>query len=172
MEQNIIIYIGIWKVLSIIGVVITSVVIGTWKAASKLTSLETKVDGFEKRLTGLEGRLLDNAFGNASPISLLPKGQTILDESGLKKYIDDRKNDLLSQCKNTNVMKNPYDIQEASFKFFDQFNFGDFETNLKNSAYKNGVSIETIRRIAGIYFRDICLKAHGFSPEDLDKLKS
>ncbi len=167
MEQNIVIYIGIWKALGLVA----GVVVGAWYAGSRFTKVETKVEGFETRLTGLEGRL-DKAFASSSPVALLPKGQVMLEDSGLKKYVDDRKEELLSMCRNKNEMKNAYDIQEAAFQFFDQFNFGDFENELKKSAYRHGVSIETIRRVAGIYFRDICLAAHNFKPEDLDQPKN
>lgn len=170
MEQNIVIYIGIFKALGIIGTIIASVAIGVWRASSRLTKVETKVDIFENRLTNLEGRL-DSAFAGGSPVALLPKGQMILDDSGLKKYIDEKKDDLLTRCKSRNMMMNPYDIQDSAFKFFDQLNFGDFETTLKSSAFKHGVSMDTVRRIGGIYFRDLCLAAHDFKPEDLDKPK-
>ena len=167
MEQNFVIYIGIWKALTIIA----SIVVGTWIASKKLARVETKVDMFETRLTGMEGRL-DSAFSSASPIKLLPKGETILNDSGLKKYIDDRKDELLSKCKSTNEMKNQYDIQEAVFKLFDQLDFGEFEPTLKETAFKYGMGVETIKRIGGIYFRDICLDTYGFKPEDLDKPKT
>lgn len=166
MEQNIVIYIGIWKALTLVA----AVVAGAWYAAYRLGKVETKVDGFETRLTNLEGRL-DNAIGSKSPIGLLEKGKLILEESGLKKYIDDRKTELLNQCKSGNSMSNQYDIQEAAFKFFDQYDFGAFNETIKSAAFKYGVSVETIRRVAGIYFRDICLAEHGFAPQDLDKPK-
>jgi hypothetical protein len=167
MEQNIVIYIGLGNALSILGAVITSVALGTWQAATKLTKVETKVDAFDTRLTGLEGRL-DKAFASTSPVALLPKGMHILNVSGLKKYIDNRKCDLLAQCRTRNNLTNPYDVQEAAFRLFDQHDFREFVESAKNAAYTFGVSIETIRRIAGIYFRDICLAKHGFTLEDVD----
>jgi hypothetical protein len=163
METNIVIYIGIYKFIGTIG----TLVVLTWWASHRLTKVETKVDMFETRLTGMEGRL-DASFGSGSPLRLLTKGETILNESGLKKYIDDNKAKMLSDCQSGNTMTNQYDIQEAVFKFFDGYDFGDFESALKSSAFKYGVTLETIRRIAGIYFRDICLADHGFKPEDLD----
>ena len=170
MEQDLVVYIGIYKALGIIATVIGGVAWGAWYAASRLTRVETKVDGFENRLTNLEGRL-DSAFASKSHINLLPKGQSILDDSGLKKYIDEKTNEFLEQCKSKHAMDNPYDIQEASFKFFDQLEFGDFEVLLKKSAFSHGVSMDTVRRIGGIYFRDICLANSGFKPEDIDKHK-
>ena len=166
-EQNIVVYIGIYKALGLVATVIG----GAWFISRKLTRVETKVDNCENQITNLTGRL-DNLYASSSPITLLKKGTTILEDSGLKKYIDEKKEELLSQCKSKSNMDNQYNIQEAAFKFFDQLNFGDFETKLKAAAFKHGVNMETIRRIGGIYFRDICLNDKGFRPEDLDKPKS
>jgi hypothetical protein len=71
MEQNIIIYIGIWKALSLIA----AVVAGTWYAAYRLGRVETTAEGFDDRLKALEGRL-DNAFA-AAPISNAPQTTTL-----------------------------------------------------------------------------------------------
>lgn len=170
MEQNIIIYIGIYKALGIIGTIIAAVAVGTWRAASKLAELGTKVGIFENRLTNFEGRL-DSAFAGQSPISLLPKGEKILEESGLKRYIDENKEDLLSKCKSKNPMQNPYDIQKAAFEFFDDIELGDeLKESAKNTAFQHGVSMDTVRRVGGIYLRDICLTEAGFKAEDLDEL--
>ncbi len=160
MEQNIVIYIGIYKTLALVGTGITSIAYATWQVASRLTKVETKVDTLESRLTNLEGRL-DGAFSSRSPITLLPKGQVVLEESGLKRYIDDRKNELLRDCRTANVMSGPYDIQNAAFTLFKTHSFGQYESALKESAFRHGISMDAVRRIAGIYFRDICLTAFG-----------
>ncbi len=162
--RDLVIHIGAIEFISFIGFVLLC----TWFISNKLGRVETKVDGFETRFTNLEGRL-DNSFSSASPIALQKKGTIILEDSGLKKYIDEKKDILLSKCKEKRTMQNQYDIQISAFKFFDDFNFGDFEESLKKSAYKHGVSMDIVRRIAGIYFRDICLSHLGFTPEDLDK---
>jgi hypothetical protein len=165
MEQNIVIYIGIWKALGLIA----TVVLGTWYAAYRLGKVETKVEGFDERIKTLEGRL-DNAFAGRSPLALLEKGRLILNESGLKEYIDNNKTELFEQCQKNSGMGNPYDIQEAAFKFFDQVTLpAGLENKLKTAAYKHGVTMETVRRVGGIYFRDICLDRSGYKPEDLDK---
>jgi len=165
METNLIINIGIYKALGLM----TSLILGAWYLSHRLTKVETKVDGFDTRLTNLNGRM-DNAFSGASPLALLPKGNLILEDSGLKKYIDENREELLVQCKQKSSMNNPYDIQESAFKFFDGLEFKkEFETTLKSSAFKHGVSMDTIRRIGGIYFRDVCLNNSGFKLEDLDK---
>jgi len=93
MEQDIVIIIGMYKSLGIIGTIIA----GAWYISHRLTKVETNVSGFDKRLTSLEGRL-DNAFSGSSPLSLLPKGEAILEESGLKKHIEDNKDQFIEHC--------------------------------------------------------------------------
>src|SRR5271154_1617446 len=110
MEQNIVIYIGIYKT----GGIIATIILGAWYASHRLTKVETKVDGFDTRLTTLEGRV-DRLFEGQSPIALLSKGAKILEESGLKQWIENNKADLTKQCEAKQSMENPYDIQTAAF---------------------------------------------------------
>ena len=171
-ETSILINIGIYKLLGFIGTLIGV----AWYISHRLTKVETKVQGFEIQLTSLTanltGTLLAKAFGSGSPVSLKPIGEKFLNESGLKIYIDDNADSLLSQCQSGRLMSNQYDIQESVFLFFDHLDFGDFEATLKESAFKYGWGMETVRRIGAIYFRDICLIKKGFKPEDLDNPKS
>ena len=174
MVQDIVIYIGIYKLLTLLAALIA----GAWYLSHRLTKVETKVEDFGVTIQRFDGRLinlsgrLDKAFSSGSPIRLLPKGITILEDSGLKKFIDEKKDELLSACKQRSLMTNPYDIQQGAFKFFDEFKFDkEIEEQLKLSAYKHGVNIDTIKRIAGIYFRDICLNNSGFKIEDLNSSK-
>lgn len=171
MVQNFVINIGIYKLLTIL----TSLIAGAWYLSHRLTKVETKVEDFRITIEGFDGRLinlsgrLDKAYSSNSPIALLPKGATILEDSGLKKFIDEKREVFLPDCKKLGSMTNPYDIQQAAFKFFDEFKFDkEMEDSLKSSAYKHGVNMDTVRRIGGIYFRDICLTSAGFKVEDLD----
>lgn len=122
-----------------------------------------------ERFFTMEGKI-SNFFKTTSPISLTSPGREILEKSGLKKYLDDNKEKIITTCESGHEMKNQYDIQQAVFSFFDSYKFPDeFEEKFKTYAYSEGISMEILKRIGGIYFRDFCLKKHGFSPEDLDK---
>lgn len=123
-----------------------------------------------ERFFTLEGKM-NSTFASSSPISLLPQGLEILEKSGLKTYIDTHKENLVQIISKQSTFSNPYDIQTGAFLFFDTLPFGEFETKLKESAFQYGMGLETIRRIGGIYFRDILLAQHNFKPEDLDSLK-
>lgn len=144
-------------------------VVGLLAVFNHTKPIRTSLQDIRERFARLEGSL-SGTFKTQSPISLLPKGQEILDKSGLKFYIDAHSSELLAQCKSSNSMGNPYDIQEASFKFFDKLSFpSEVEEALKTIAFGYGVDITVVRRVGGIYFRDLCLKEHGFTLEDLDR---
>jgi hypothetical protein len=164
-EMNLIINIGIYKTLGLVAVVVA----GSWYLSHRLTKTDTKVDNVEKQITNLTGRV-DKVVGSSSPISLLEKGKVILEDSGLKNFIDNKKEELMKNCQDKKKIKTSYDAQEISFSFFDDYKFEkSFEDKLKQSAYKNGVSMNMIRRIAGIYFRDICLDYHNLKIDDIGK---
>ena len=139
-----------------------------WYSGSRFSAIETSITWIKESITKLEGRM-DNAFGAGSPIKLLSKGVEILDKSGLKEYIDKQKEQLREKCQSVKTLDNQYNIQESAFECFDKLDFGDFDSKLKEIAFKYGMSVETIRRIGGIYFRDFLLTEHNFTPEDLDK---
>ena len=157
---------------------ISGLVLLAWKGGGRFSGIETSITWIKESLIKLEGRIgnlegrFDKSFSTQSPISLLQRGKDILENSGLKKYIDDNESMLLEQCKSEKAMSNPYDIQESVFKFLDEIIFPiDLENNIKTTAFNFGASLDVVRRIAGIYFRDICLSKLGFKPEDLDKPK-
>lgn len=166
---TLLISIGIGKTIGIIVSVSGTIIGGAWWLSGRLHTIQTKVEGFDKRLTTFEGLAAGKVFGSLSPLSLLPKGEKILEESGLKQWIDENKDALIKQCKDNGVRKNPYDIQEASFALLDTIDLGTLEKNVNNTAYENGMTVSVVRRTGGIYFRDIFLEEAGFKKDDIDK---
>ena len=146
----------------------------TTKIGHIVSSIKDKIEpdlkDVRERFAALEGSL-GKTFASASPVKLLARGEQILKESGLKKYIDENQKTLLEQFKSACITKNQYDIQDQSFRFFDELDFGIFDDQIKKTAFDYGMNIATIRRIGGIYFRDIALLEAGFKPEDLDSPK-
>jgi len=165
---NLVINIDFVNAVGVVISVCTTLILGAWYASSRLTKVETKIDGMELRMSSLEGRA-GQSFSGLSPIKLLEKGEKILNESGLKKWIDENTS-LFDEWSKKGPMTNPYDVQESVFKFFNQLEFPkDIEDTLKKAAFDNGVSIEVAKRVGGIYFRDICLKKLNMNVEELDK---
>ena len=163
MEQNIIIYIGTWRFLTIVATIVS----WTWYTAYRLGKVETKVETLDTSVAALRGRV-DDLYAGRSPVRLLSKGAKILEESGLRRWIDENRTALLGQCRKRSAMRNPYDIQTAVFTFFDKIVFPpNLEENLKTCAFQNGIEMNNLRRIGGIYFRDLCMDNAGFELRDL-----
>ena len=124
-----------------------------------------------ERFATLEGKAA-GLFDNHSPISLTASGRKYLQESGLQAYIDTHRDELMHQCDHDKTMRTPYDVQQVAFAFFDEYIFpDDIEMKLKNYAFNHGASMDSMRRIGGIYFRDLCLQTHGFHEAELDTKK-
>lgn len=153
--------------LGIIGTLITL----AWIGGGKFSRIEALIDAIEKRLTGLEGRL-SGAFQSASPVSLTVFGERLLNDSGLKNYIDTNKQRLFLECRTSYKLDAAYDVQNAAFKYFDGLVFDEATENmLKEFAYQQGVDMSVLRRVGGIYFRNILLKELGMEEKDIDKQK-
>ena len=67
-------------------------------------------------------------------------------------------------------------IDERTLQMYDDLK-ENIRPDLKNvrerlAALEDGINVATVRRIGGIYFRDMALLQARFKPEDLDKPKS
>lgn len=115
-----------------------------------------------ERFAVLEGKT-SGLFGSHSPISLTKAGLQSLTKSGLKHYIDDNIELLISACDHLGTLDTPYDVQQAAFQLFDEHEFPeDVDNTLKTYAFNTGACTEVLRRVGAIYFRDICLERLGF----------
>jgi hypothetical protein len=158
---------------------IPSIVAALIFIGAKLNTLNTLKNDLDKnikpdlkdvreRFATLEGKAA-NLFQTLSPISLTDKGREYLEASGLKAYINANKTLLMDKCDHTNTMSTPYDVQQTTFALFDELDFPkDIEKQLKNYAYNQGATMDALRRVGALYFRDLCLEEHGFKSEDID----
>jgi hypothetical protein len=157
-STELIIKIGIFETLGIIVTVCGSIVGAAWYASGKFSRTETSIEGLDTRLTNIESYIND-VTKTASPISLTEKGNKALQDSGLKDFIDKNKEAFILECQKNHNMKSDYDIQISAFKYFDNIFFGDeFDKKIKDYAFNNGLNMDVMRRIGGIYYRDICLE--------------
>lgn len=127
----------------------------------KTVEKEIKPDlkNVRERFSALEGRL-SGYTKSFSPIALTPEGESLLEGSRLKTYIDEHQDTMLNFCMENLDMDTAYDIQESIFYYFEhELTFDEaYEKEMKEYAYAQGVSMEVIRRLGAIYFRDICLR--------------
>jgi hypothetical protein len=161
------IYISWEWALGIIG----TIVLIAWKANGRFTSIETSLDWLVDRIKDLKidiDNVRNQAFHNTSPVVLTDNGATWLTDSGLKKYIDSNLPFLRASC-SSKKETNAYEVQEHVFSLFDKMNFGkETDDKLKQYAYEQGISMEVLRRIGAIYFRDICLVDFKMDLKDVD----
>jgi hypothetical protein len=153
--------------LGIVGTLITI----TWIASRWVGTIKTDIswlkDGVKDLRSEIENKTV-GAFGASSPISLTPKGKELLDQSGIKEFIDNRKQELLL-LGNTKELKSAYDVQEFVFGYFDAVQLDEkTDEKIKKYAFNEGISTDIIRRVGAIYFRNLLLEKCGFKPEDLD----
>jgi len=143
-----------------------------WYTGSRFSKIETDLDWIKDIVRGLKIDFGDKeigAFKKESPVELSEKGETLLRESGLKGYIDERKDDFIQCCRSKNPGATAYDVQGYIFDLFDNFRFEtEFEARLKQYAFEQGVSLDFIRRVGAIYLRNMCLKAMDLSKRDID----
>ena len=158
-----------------LGIIITisgSLIMIAWNTGSRFTALETSMEwvkGILKEVKLASDNAATPAFAAHSPINLNALGDKFLNESGLKNYIDTNKDFLLNQCRDHGV-ENPYEVQQHAFKLMDGYKFDEaFYQNLQKFAFEKGTTIDVLRRVGGIYLRNVCLDSLGMNRADIDK---
>lgn len=133
-------------------------------------NLRPDVKDVRERLSSLEGKYA-GFMQTASPVALTPAGSSLLEASGLKKYIDDNfESNLFPACTSGKEIKNAYDVQKCAFSFFEDHVFPtQVEEEMKTAAYNQGADMSVLRRIGAIYFRDKCLEKLSMNPKDIDE---
>ena len=150
-----------------------------WNASGKFSKLETDMTWVKKDMGWIKKTLNELKLGNDnkstsafmahSPVSLTDKGISILNESGMKAFVDTSESILSKKCLACSS-KNPYQIQQHIFDLFDSLKFPEKEfAEFQHFAFEKGISIEIIRRVGAIYYRDIFLKNNGHDRSDIDK---
>jgi hypothetical protein len=149
-----------------------SLILIAWYSNGRFTALETSMDWVKEILKDLKtgaDNASNPAFGAHSPVNLNPTGEAWIVESGLKEYIDSHKDELLKQCEDKRNT-NPYEVQKHIFKLFDEMQFDTaLDDKLKKFAFQKGTTMSVLRRVGGIYLRNVCLDNFGMAKEDIDK---
>jgi len=153
---DLIIKIGVEGALGIAFTVCGSLLAVAWWTGNRFGELGASIKGLDTRLTNIEGNM-SGLIQHKSPISLTESGREALVKSGLIDFIDKNKNEFLSNCKTKYKITNAYDVQTSAFEYFEKFNFDiDVENRLKKFAFEEGIDMNIVRRLGGIYFRDVC----------------
>lgn len=101
------------------------------------------------------------------------RGKDILENSGIKEIINEKKQQLLELVK-FRKSKNPYDAEIAIFEVVKQLksHCPGIVDKLKDGAFKTGSNIDSVLFVGGIYLRNEIFPDLGFSLNDLDNSKN
>jgi hypothetical protein len=143
-----------------------------WYTNGRFTALETSMQWVRDILSDLKtasDNVITPAFGSRSPVNLNATGEEWLVDSGLKDYLDTHKDELIEMCEEKRDT-NPYEVQKHIFRVFDTLVFEDnFEDELKKFAFEKGATMNIVRRVGAIYFRNLCLAKFGMNKDDIDR---
>lgn len=130
--------------------------------------LPAVLDKFEKKDLCPNGTLIKwvtiiakDTFSTASPKTLNDKGVKLLEESGIKKIVNDNKSELEKKLKDQKL-KNFLDIEKQSYYVLKSLEKLEIFIPIKNYIYNNpDISSESILFVGSIYLRDKYLKNEG-----------
>lgn len=138
--------------------IVGSLVALAYYAGSRLTGLESDVQWLSEAVRDLTIKaenISTRLFQNGSPISLTFVGHLQLEHSGLKSYIDRRKDELVRQL-HAGSRFDLYRVQDAAFRLLARMPLDPaFERRLGKFAFDRGVSTDLLRRVGAIYLRDL-----------------
>jgi len=138
--------------------VVGSLIAIAYYANGRFTGLETDVEWLKETISELlitAENVRTKLFKNGSPVSLTATGYHVLQRSGLRSYIDTKRQALLSRL-SAGASSDRYELQRQAFRLLAELPFEDIVARHLNSfAFANGISTTLLRRVAAIYLRDI-----------------
>jgi len=102
-----------------------------------------------------------------SPINLTEQGETVLEESGGKAFVDDNYPELKKQVEDKDP-KTSYDIQEYSKHIIESMKNDRRLDEFKEYLFKKGMDLEDTVEVLGLYLRNRILKEKNISIGDID----
>ena len=137
---------------------IGTLIVLAYYANGRFTRLEANFDWLAQAVRDLTIKaenISARAFDASSPVSLTATGEQLLRDSGLKSYVDRRRDELTSLLQ-VEAPFDPYTIQERAFRLFDSISFDEtFGRHLNRFAFRAGTSTGLLRRVGAIYLRDV-----------------
>jgi hypothetical protein len=154
--NNVIIYINWEYLLGLIGTFIAV----AYYANGRLSRMEISIEWLKESVSGLQIAVENRStklFDIRSPISLTAAGREALTKSGLKRYVDSHKHELLQRVGDHTL--DAYQMQMYAFRLFAELEFDEpIQRRLNRFAFANGVSTDMLRRLGAIYLRDNAAK--------------
>lgn len=132
----------------------------SYYASGRFTRIETNIEWLAdavRDLTIKAENVSAHAFDTQSPVSLTGTGEQLLRDSGLKSYIDRRKDELAVQLRAMAPL-DLYTIQENAFRLLHHIPLEEqFTRQLHRYAFRTGTSTDLLKRVGAIYLRDVTI---------------
>lgn len=135
---------------------------------SGFNSLQTDVRDLISRISKMEGRL-EGVSASASPVQPTELGAKYIRESGLENILNENKNTLFDTLKKmlpANYAE--YDVQESARRVMMSLKDSSIMRPVKEYAFKEGIEIEVILGVGGLWLRDDFLNL----PRGISKAKT
>lgn len=170
-------------IIFILGVIGTGFAL-VWKAGNiggkiieKMTNIsetltEIKKDTFkipilEIQVTTMWSRMYSE---NKSPVVLNATGVKILEDSGIKKIVEEKYDLIKDYVEKEKNPKNAYEVQEAVKEAVSALrNDASLVNRIEDGAYKSGTDVFAVLFIGAIYIRDRVLTDLGYDIGDIDR---
>ncbi len=153
---------------------------GEWKADNKHHEDRlSKIENIHETVVALKERvqmIYENTNPRAmtrsnSPVAITDKGHEVAEKVGARDIFDKYKHELIEEVEKAKP-NNAYDIQTESFNVVKQYmvkRLSEEELRtLKDEAFYQGVILEDIMTIFGVYLRDAVLGLKGIPVSDVD----
>lgn len=175
MDKNLVITICGVILNAVVAFVVVSNKIGKYQ--NKVDNLEKQSDKNEKGLQDVRDKAIacetalkerEPLTRRKSPVELTGRGQKILEESNGMKFVDEN----YLELKNLVEASNPatsYDIQELSRQIIDDLKNDSRLNPIKDYLFKEGLELDDIVVVLGIYLRNKILIEKGITTDDIDK---
>lgn len=171
--------------LQVVVPIVLGLLAGIGGAFATLAKYREKVDQLEKvdsqkRLSTLEGQFVaiqsqvsiltqnspTNYVQSNSPMKLTGNGEDLLERSGMKKYVKNKFPNLYAEIQQLLEPKgndySAYDVQEIALEVIKSQADKKAFIPIKDFAFAEGLTLDNIQLVGGIYLRNKTLEALGF----------
>ncbi len=159
MEQNIIVTIGAWQFITGLVTMSVMIILTAWRGGHKIGSIENSIDWIKDEIGRMWGRL-EKVEGTDSPLNPTERGLKKIKDSGLAEIVDKTYKEWLLERLKKLLPKDhtKYDVQTVARRLMISLKDKPMMRSVEKYAFDNGVEIELILRLGGLWLRDNFLK--------------
>lgn len=136
-----------------------------WYSSSRFTALETSMQWVIRRLDYIDEEEKISEFAPpGSPRQLNERGLKILNESGVRRFVDEKKDELLEKIR-AQTFTNPYDAERYVLDTMRSAPkaYPEIIDDIKTAAFQAGTDVDSVLLVGGFYLRDLIFPELGFA---------